>query len=50
MRLTTRCIRIIPLALTSLLTIGAQAQALDGTLKKIQDSNTMLIEIGRAHV
>ncbi|MEV8470062.1 glutamate/aspartate ABC transporter substrate-binding protein [Ralstonia sp. UNC404CL21Col] len=50
MRLTTRCIRIIPLALTSLLTIGAQAQALDGTLKKIQDSNTMLIGVRESSI
>lgn len=50
MRLTTRCIRIIPLALTSLLAIGAQAQALDGTLKKIQDSNTMLIGVRESSI
>lgn len=31
MRLTTRCIRTFPLALASLLAIGAHAQALDGT-------------------
>ncbi|CAJ0879103.1 glutamate/aspartate ABC transporter substrate-binding protein [Ralstonia flatus] len=50
MRLTTRCIRIIPLALTSLLAIGAQAQALDGTLKKIQDSNTILIGVRESSI
>ncbi|CAJ0695734.1 Glutamate/aspartate import solute-binding protein [Ralstonia edaphis] len=50
MRLTTRCIRIIPLALTSLLAIGAQAPALDGTLKKIQDSNTILIGVRESSI
>ncbi|CAJ0718822.1 Glutamate/aspartate import solute-binding protein [Ralstonia edaphis] len=50
MRLTTRCIRTIPLALTSLLAIGAQAQALDGTLKKIQDSNTILIGVRESSI
>ena len=50
MRLTTRCIRIIPLALTSLLAIGAQAQALDGTLKKIQDINTILIGVRESSI
>lgn len=50
MRLTTRCIRSIPLALTSLFAIGAHAEALDGTLKKIQDSNTILIGVRESSI
>ena len=50
MRLTTRCIRTFPLALASLLAIGAHAQALDGTLKKIQDSNTILIGVRESSI
>ena len=40
MRLTARC---IPLALAGMFATAAHAEALDGTLKKIQDSNTILI-------
>ncbi|ANH72378.1 bacterial extracellular solute-binding, 3 family protein [Ralstonia insidiosa] len=50
MRLTTRCIRSIPLALAALSAVGAQAQALDGTLKKIQDSNTILIGVRESSI
>ncbi|MCO5412045.1 glutamate/aspartate ABC transporter substrate-binding protein [Ralstonia mojiangensis] len=50
MRLTTRCIRFIPLALASLLAISAHAQALDGTLKQIQDSNTILIGVRESSI
>lgn len=50
MRLTTRCIRTFPLALASLLAIGAHAQALDGTLNKIQDSNTILIGVRESSI
>ncbi|CAJ0793550.1 Glutamate/aspartate import solute-binding protein [Ralstonia psammae] len=50
MRLTTRYIRSIPLALTSLLAISAHAQALDGTLKKIQDNNTILIGVRESSI
>jgi glutamate/aspartate transport system substrate-binding protein len=44
---TTRC---LPLALVGLFAAGAQAQALDGTLKKIQDSNTILIGVRESSI
>ena len=43
-------IRCIPLALVGLFAAGAQAEALDGTLKKIQDSNTILIGVRESSI
>ncbi len=50
MRFTHRCIPIALAGAVAASVLPAQAEALDGTLKKIQDSNTILIGVREASI